>query len=576
MNRMRLITCLAWIFISCAVSPPAEEPLVSSDAEEELLSEIRTYRFEENYRELRLAGKRYLDRNGDGPGSVEVRLMLGAADVELGFFDEAAEILTPLLDESVPSNIRGEALILVAEIHKAKGRFRESAGALCEALSTDLDNVHRMRAENTLREVVDLLPFAELESLRDDCESSPGYVIVLEGGLSFARSIGDTATVRILEEELGSIKKESPEAQYDLADRVAIPPAYVYRKDSVAYRIGLLCPLSGRFSPLGEAFVKGASLALKEARRRGMEGIEIVVGDTQANPLVARSVAERLIERERVVAIVGAILSSPTIAAAQVADFKTTVLLSPVASEQEIGSIGDWVFQISSESDAEIIAVARIACRELDHRRIAFLSGNDFQSRRVERLFRKEVERSGSSICISEFYDEGNTDFHKSIERIRRADPQALFIASDAEDLILILPQISFYEFGVQLLGTSSWNSNRLLLMAGRDMEGAIFPATVGQEHERERFVAAASAESEPIGKINDFVLGGYRGVRVLIESLSRSGGGGDKLRQDLKAALDNRLHPFLELTADKGIVFNRVRKERLEEFITLKVDPWR
>lgn len=563
------------MFISCAVSPPAEEPLVSSDAEEGLLTEIRTYRFEENYRELRLAAKRYLDRHGDSPGSVEVRLMLGTADVELGFFDEAAKILTPLLDESAPSNVRGEALILVAEIHKAKGRFRESAGALCEALSTDLDNVHRMRAENTLREVVDLLPFAELESLRDDCASSPGYVIVLEGGLSFARSIGDTATVRILEEELGSIKKESPEAQYDLADRVAILPA-VDRKDSVEYRIGLLCPLSGRFSPLGEAFVKGASLALKEARRRGMDGIEIVVGDTQANPLVARSVAERFIERERVVAIVGAILSSPTIAAAQVADFKTTVLLSPVASEQEIGSIGDWVFQTASESDAEIIAVARIACRELDHRRIAFLSGNDFQSRRVERLFREEVERSGSSICISEFYDEGNTDFHKSIERIRRADPQALFIASGAEDLILILPQISFYEFGVQLLGTSSWNSNRLLLMAGRDMEGAIFPAAAGQERERERFVAAAAAESEPIGKINDFVLGGYRGVRVLIESLSRSGGGGDKLRQDLKAALDNRLHPFLELTADKGIVFNRVRKERMEEFITLKVDPWR
>ena len=101
MNRIRIIACLACLFISCTVSPPAEEPLVAYDAEEELLTEIRTYKFEENYRELRPAGKRYLERYGDSPGSVEVRLLLGAADVELGFFDEAAEILTPLLDESV-------------------------------------------------------------------------------------------------------------------------------------------------------------------------------------------------------------------------------------------------------------------------------------------------------------------------------------------------------------------------------------------------------------------------------------------------------------------------------------------
>jgi branched-chain amino acid transport system substrate-binding protein len=572
---MRISGCLVLaLFMSCAVSPPAEEPLASADAEEALLTEIRTYLFEEDYRELRTAGKRYLDRFGDSPGSAEVRLMLGQADVELGFFDEAGEVLSPLLEESAPAEVRGEALILSADVHKAKGRFRQSAGALCEALSIDPGDALRMRAESSLREVVDLLPVAELETLRNECASTGGYVIVLEGSLDFARSTGDTAAVRMLEEELGAIKKESPEAQYDLAERVAIPSAVT--GDSVAYRIGLLCPLTGRFSPLGEAFVRGASLALKEARKRGIGNLEIVVGDTQANPLVARSSAEHLIERENVAAIVGAILSSPTIAAAQMAQFKSTVLLSPVASEQEIGSIGDWIFQTTADRDAEIVAVARIACKELGYRRIAFLSGNDLHSRHVERLFRDEVERSGSIVCISEFYDEGNTDFHSSIERIRDADPEALFIASDTEDLILILPQFSFYEFGVQLLGTSSWNSKRLLLMAGRDMEGAVFPSTVMQERERERFIAAATAENEPIGEINDFALGGYRGVRIMIESLSRSGSGGEVLRNDLKGTLENRLHPFLDLTADRGIPFYRVRKERLEEFVTLKVDPWR
>ena len=77
---------------------------------------------------------------------------------------------------------------------------------------------------------------------------------------------------------------------------------------------------------------------------------------------------------------------------------------------------------------------------------------------------------------IAEFYPEGSTDFAESIGRVRAADPEALFIASGTEDLILILPQLSFHEFGSQLLGTSAWNSRRLIRMAGRDLEGALFP----------------------------------------------------------------------------------------------------
>ena len=42
------------------------------------------------------------------------------------------------------------------------------------------------------------------------------------------------------------------------------------------------------------------------------------------------------------------------------------------------------------------------------------------------------------------------------------AAPEALYIGSEIEDLILILPQLSFHEFGVQLLGTKHMVRERL------------------------------------------------------------------------------------------------------------------
>ena len=249
------------------------------------------------------------------------------------------------------------------------------------------------------------------------------------------------------------------------------------RSAAAQYRIGVLCPLEGRFAPIGDSFLRGAAVALKEARLKGMKNVELVVGDTRGNPLECRAVTERLIDEEEVDALLGEVLSSSTIAAAQVAEVSRTVLLSPVATEEGIDDIGRWVFQTTIGSEVEIAALARIACERLGLERIAFMSSDDLQSRRNALLFEDEVERLGGELSVAEFYPEGSTDFAESIDRIRSADPEALFIASDAEDLVLILPQLSFHEFGIQLLGTSAWNSRRLVRMVGKDLEGATLDA---------------------------------------------------------------------------------------------------
>jgi branched-chain amino acid transport system substrate-binding protein len=338
-------------------------------------------------------------------------------------------------------------------------------------------------------------------------------------------------------------------------------------------RIGVLCPLEGRFATLGESFLRGASVALKEARLKGITNVDFVVGDTRGNPLECRSVAQRLIDKERVDVLLGEVLSSSTIAAAQVAELSKTVLLSPVATEEGIGVVGGWVFQTTTSSEVEITALARMACSRLGFRRVAFLSSDDLPSRRVARLFGNEVERLGGELVIAEFYPEGSADFAESIGRVRAADPEALFIASGTEDLILILPQLSFHEFGSQLLGTSAWSSRRLIRMVGRDLEGALFPADIDQLGGERLFANACALVNEPAGEINQVVIGGYRGTRLLLEALAKSKSGGTPLKEEMSRLLEKRRHPFLDLVAGEGILFYTVRNERAVEYGILKTE---
>jgi branched-chain amino acid transport system substrate-binding protein len=343
-------------------------------------------------------------------------------------------------------------------------------------------------------------------------------------------------------------------------------------KQTAQYHIGVLCPLEGRFAPLGESFLRGASVALKEARLRGIKNVELVVGDTRGNPLEARAVAGRLINEERVDALLGEVLSSSTIAAAQVAEASKTVFLSPVATEEGIGDIGAWIFQTTSGSEVEIAALARMACERLGLRRIAFMSSNDLSSHRVALLFGDEVERLGGVLCAAEFYPEGTTDFADVIARVRAAGPEALFIASDTEDLILILPQLSFHEFGVQLLGTNEWNSKRLIRMVGKDLEGALFPADTDTRSAEQSYVNACALVKESVGETNQVVIGGYRGARLLIDALAKCKSGGEPLKEEVSRVLEKRRHPFVDLLSGDGILFYTVKSERAVESDTLRV----
>ncbi len=350
------------------------------------------------------------------------------------------------------------------------------------------------------------------------------------------------------------------------AERAAKP------KHAAAFRIGVLCPIEGRYATLGESFLRGSSIALKEARMRGIGNVELVVGDTRGAPLTCRAVAERLVSEERVDALLGEILSSATIAAAQVAELSRTVLLSPVATEEGIDDIGSWVFQTGVGAEVEVAALARMACGRLGLRRIAYLAAEEPASRRGAALFADEVERLGGRLVAAVFYPPGSTDFAEFMSRIDAAAPEALFIGSEIEDLILILPQLSYHEFGVQLLGTSAWDSRRLIRMAGKDLEGAIFPADIGARKAERQFLAACELVNEAPGEPNQVVIGAYHGTKLLLEAAAKAKSGGEPLREEMSRMFEKRRHPYLDLASGDGIPFYAVRGEKLVEFEVLRI----
>ena len=86
-------------------------------------------------------------------------------------------------------------------------------------------------------------------------------------------------------------------------------------------KIGLILPMSGYLAEIGQDDKRGEVLAGRVLPGMGYEPFEVVVGDTESKPEIARAVAEKLVN-DGCHILIGAFDSGQTIAAVQVAEQK--------------------------------------------------------------------------------------------------------------------------------------------------------------------------------------------------------------------------------------------------------------
>src|SRR6266498_4205445 len=86
-------------------------------------------------------------------------------------------------------------------------------------------------------------------------------------------------------------------------------------QDSI--KVGVIQPLTGAFAASGNYVANGAKIAADEINAKGGvlgSKIELIIEDNKSNPTEAAAVAEKLITRDKVPAMMGAWGSSLTLA----------------------------------------------------------------------------------------------------------------------------------------------------------------------------------------------------------------------------------------------------------------------
>lgn len=272
-------------------------------------------------------------------------------------------------------------------------------------------------------------------------------------------------------------------------------------------RIGVILPLSGKYAAFGEQALKGILLAAGIFETKGQEGkgargqdniqtanVEIIIKDTRDDPIASAKAVEDLALNENVVGIIGPLLSiTSRDAAGKAQELKVPIIV--LSQKEGITNAGDYIFRNFLLSSEQAKAIALYAINKLDCKKFAVLYPNSPYGTELANLFKEEVKKGKGEIVAEEQYKEGQTYFGKEVVRLfkiketekkegRRSiktfeatvAADALYIPDYFDTIGLIAPHLAYYNIkDIKLLGSNGWNSPKLIELAGKYVEGAVF-----------------------------------------------------------------------------------------------------
>ncbi|MGB9261798.1 MAG: ABC transporter substrate-binding protein, partial [Pseudolabrys sp.] len=196
-----------------------------------------------------------------------------------------------------------------------------------------------------------------------------------------------------------------------------------------AIRIGHLTPLTGFLGPLGEYAVMGIKLAAEEVNGAGGvlgRKIELVMEDS-INPQTAATKAERLIDRDKVVMIIGEISSASGLVIGQVANRMKTVFINTGCNSDALrgANCNPYMFHIEGANSMYVMAVGQYLLREnmVKGKKWFSLTADYAFGHDLLRVAKKFMEANGGQFAADELVPTDANDFTPYLLKIRQAQP---------------------------------------------------------------------------------------------------------------------------------------------------------
>jgi branched-chain amino acid transport system substrate-binding protein len=214
---------------------------------------------------------------------------------------------------------------------------------------------------------------------------------------------------------------------------------------SAAIKVGIVLPLTGAEAKFGEIEKRSFEMAVEEINKQGGikgEKIELIVEDDTGRPDVGRSVAEKLINKDKVVMLGGGYSSSVTYAVAGVAQQNRIPFLVNTGSADNITTSGwDYIFRLNPPVSEYAGAIESLLTDVIKPQTAVILYENSLFGTSGAKSFEETCKRLGIKVLIKEGYEAGGIDFKPVLTKVKQQNPDIVYMISYIMDASLLMKQ---------------------------------------------------------------------------------------------------------------------------------------
>lgn len=299
--------------------------------------------------------------------------------------------------------------------------------------------------------------------------------------------------------------------------------------DTGTILVGYYGDLTGRTSNFGQSTKNGVEMAVAEINKTGgINGrvIRILSEDDEGRPEKAATVVTKLIDQDRVIALIGENTSGNTLAAAPKAQASHVPMVSPAATTPAVTQVGDYIFRVCFIDPFQGAVMAKFAANTLKAKTAAImLDFNSPYSRGLTEFFERSFAQLGGKVVGKQSYTQGDRDYKGQLTAIRALNPDVIYVPGYYGEVGVIAKQAQQLGMKAPLLGGDGWDATQLWELGGDALNGDFISNHYSVDDPSPLIQNFVKDYRARYGNVPDALAAlGYDATKLLADALKRAG----------------------------------------------------
>jgi branched-chain amino acid transport system substrate-binding protein len=171
---------------------------------------------------------------------------------------------------------------------------------------------------------------------------------------------------------------------------------------------------------------RGVLMAVDEFNKAGgLKGqkVEVIFEDEKDSPTAAVNAVKKLIDVDKVVALVGPMTSGATLASYKNADEAKVVMITPTATTPKVSGASPYLFRGCSRIDIQAKALTDYIAKTYKPKTVAIFYSNEPYGKGCAKVFGDDFEKLGIKKVAEESFNRGDRDFKAQLTKTSSSSP---------------------------------------------------------------------------------------------------------------------------------------------------------